>query len=225
MRPIGMGHRALPFLLLATVLSVFPTLSRAAEPLPRTEGEQVLDIASVAELSDVTSALCQSAGLRCSGLEHLKSYNVVPMLLRGGWHELLANLTSGVAVNYQIRYDADGVVEVSFFDVLPEVNREANGTQEAAAFASPSERQIDAGIDESAEWQQRELAAAMFVVDARRASYDGTGVQPFPDQFGNPIPATSKTPAFLPFPDHFGRPIPVHPSISGNPFPPSSVKH
>jgi hypothetical protein len=46
-----------------------------------------------------------------------------------------------------------------------------------------------------------------------------TGVLPFPDQYGNPIPKADSAPAALPFPDQNGNPIPVKPSQGGSPFP------
>ena len=52
---------------------------------------------------------------------------------------------------------------------------------------------------------------------------EDTGVLPFPDANGNPIPKSEAAPTTLPFPDQHGNPIPVKPSQGGSPFPPNST--
>jgi hypothetical protein len=72
-----------------------------------------------------------------------------------------------------------------------------------------------AAVDPEQQRQSEEAAKILFTGSGN----PDTGVLPFPDAQGNPIPKTDSAPTVLPFPDQHGNPIPVKPSQGGSPFP------
>jgi len=79
-----------------------------------------------------------------------------------------------------------------------------------------AEPQSDSVAVDPQEAQRSQQAATILFTGSGNPD---TGVLPFPDQYGNPIPKSDQAPTVLPFPDQNGKPIPVKPSQGGSPFP------
>ncbi len=127
------------------------------------------------------------------------------------------------------RTDAAPTVQASHSMQGPATERDAPPEPESAEESARSEqamRQMFGGATPDGGLGANVAPGASQVAivndDKRATNSQVTEYLPFPDEFGNPVPATQPAaPSFMPFPDHRGNPIPVTPTPTpGSPFPP-----
>jgi len=212
-------------------------------------GELVrIEVALTTPLNQVLNAFCGEEKIQCAGSEALSDFPVASITISGTAEEVIASLLQGTGVNYSISRSQSGEperitvlgrgtagIKSAYEPAAPEhgnlqAAQDLDSTlmpfaeSESAEESARSERVMEmifggasaAGANTASAANGSATGGATQAVDSKVPQY-----LPFPDQFGNPIPAAPVAPpAFLPFPDHNGNPIPVTPVPGhGSPFP------
>ncbi len=208
-------------------------------------------VASTASLAQVLQALCTQQKVQCTGTESLAAFTVPSMTIEGTFLQVADTLLQGTGMNYSFSRGESGMATMlavlgkastgaaEVAGVGKDRQAEAMESGNSALLGMP--RPGEAPEPESPEDTARTEAmlrqmfgtgspnAAPNLDQAATAAGSGPATesqapqyQPFPDEFGNPIQATTPAaPSSLPFPDHRGNPIPVTPTPTrGSPFPP-----
>ena len=213
------------------------------------QNELRVEIYKWTPLSDILRSACKQSNISCTGVELLSKDSVPPMVVDGGFLQVVRQLIEGAEVNFEythgtaqsrpkltfLRSSSSGTPEAQtvsapVIDSLPQPRPTTTASPAEVALGSVAPTANSAlvltegTISSSTAAQQTEMlkAAEQMFAGGYATAATPSEFLPFPGPDGQPIPAKPVTSDVLPFPDQFGNPIPVVPAKPGSPFPPAN---